>query len=109
MNSLIAIGGVPATPALPSVRAFTPSDLPTQQLFMLTGVTRDAQGVALGGCTVDVFLTSTDQKMYSQVSDPTTGVYSIIVQAPPATFYVVAYLAGAPDVAGTTVNTLQGV
>jgi len=70
----------------------------------LSGVTKDASGVALGGCTVDMFVTGTDAFIASTVSDG-SGNFTLL---PPASgpYYLVAYLAGAPDVAGTTVNTL---
>jgi hypothetical protein len=75
--------------------------------FTISGVTKDSAGNPLGGCTVDVFLTATDQKLGTSVSDA-NGNYSVNIgvagMGQPC--YCVAYLAGAPDVAGTTVNTL---
>jgi len=74
--------------------------------WTISGVTRDGNSNALGGCTVHVFLTSNDAEQFLTVSDA-NGNYSSSVQ-PSAPHYVVAYLAGSPDVAGTTVNTLAG-
>ena len=74
--------------------------------WAIQGVTRNGSGVALGGCTVHVFLSSTDAEQGITVSD-VSGNYSVSVQ-PSASHYCVAYLAGSPDVAGTTVNTLTG-
>ena len=74
--------------------------------WVIQGVTRDGSGVALGGCTVHVFLSSNDARQGLTVSDG-SGNYSVSVQ-PSAPHYCVAYLAGSPDVAGTTVNTLTG-
>lgn len=70
----------------------------------ITGVTRDSAGAALGGVTVQLFRTVDDVYIGETVSDG-AGAYSIVsvVSGP---FYIVAYQAGAPDVAGTTVNTL---
>lgn len=70
----------------------------------ITGVTRDSAGLALAACTVDLFRTVDDLLMNSTVSD-VSGNYTFYptVAGP---YYIVAYLAGAPDVAGTTVQTL---
>lgn len=70
----------------------------------LSGVTKDSAGGLLGNCTVDLFVTGVDTFVASTVSDG-SGNFTLLptVSGP---FYLVAYLAGAPDVAGTTVNTL---
>lgn len=73
--------------------------------FTITGVTRDNTGAALGGVTVDLMLTANDQRVDTQVSDG-SGNYSFGASGGP--YYIVAYKAGVPDVAGTTVNTLTG-
>lgn len=74
--------------------------------YAIAGVTKDSTGAVLGNCSVDLFKTDDDTKIASTSSDA-NGIYSI-----PAsqyiTCYAVAYKAGAPDVAGTTVNTLVG-
>jgi len=77
----------------------------TSSLY-ITGVTRNSAGAALGGVTVDMFVSATDMFVTTTVSDG-SGNYSIqvLVSGP---FYLVAYKAGSPDVAGTTVNTLVG-
>lgn len=73
----------------------------------ISGVTKDSQGAALGGCTIQLFRTSDDLFLGEVVSDG-SGNYSITptpnVGGP---YYIVAYKAGGTDVAGTTVNTLQ--
>lgn len=70
----------------------------------ITGVSRDSTGTILGLCVVDLFVTATDQMVYSVTSDA-SGNFSF---GNPGTgpFYIVAYKTGSPDVAGTTVNTL---
>lgn len=76
--------------------------------WTISGITRDSTGAVLGGCTVELFYTATDVKFSSTVSNSTTGVYTF--QLPTnnlGMFYAVAYLAGSPDVAGTTMNTLE--
>jgi hypothetical protein len=69
----------------------------------LTGVTRDSTGAVLGTCEV-VLYSTIDVVIGSQFSDA-SGNFSFLN---PGTgpFYIVAYKPGAPDVAGTTVNTL---
>jgi len=70
----------------------------------LTGVSRDSTGAILGSCVIDLFVSGSDQLWARTVSDG-SGVFSF---GNPGTgpFYIVAYKAGSPDVAGTTVNTL---
>ncbi len=73
----------------------------------VAGITKDANGNPLGGCTVHLFKTADDSKVAAAISDA-NGNYSFNTN-PVDLYYVVAYLAGSPDVAGTTVNTLTGV
>jgi hypothetical protein len=75
--------------------------------FQISGTTKDSSGSALGGCTVHLFATVSDEIVDAQVSDA-NGVYVCPTVLPGYSHYVVAYLAGSPDVAGTTVNTLVG-
>ncbi len=76
--------------------------------WLLTGVTRDSAGAALGGCVVDLFTTSDDVLRFSTVSDA-SGNFSFSLPSNGWTCYLVAYKAGSPDVAGVTVNTLTPV
>jgi hypothetical protein len=73
----------------------------------ITGITKDSTGAVLGGCTVHVYRTSDDLERDQVTSDAGNGTYTIGVDTD-ATHYCVAYKAGSPDVAGTTVNTLIG-
>lgn len=70
----------------------------------VTGTTKDSAGVALGSCVVQLFRTVDDLIVAEGVSDG-SGLYSLLAPVG-GPFYVVAYKAGATDVAGTTVNTL---
>ena len=70
----------------------------------ITGITKDSAGVALPACTVDLFSTPQDLFVATTVSDG-SGNYAFENPGSPP-FYIVAYKVGAPDVAGTTVNTL---
>jgi hypothetical protein len=76
------------------------------QGFTVSGVTRDSGGNPLGGVVVELFLTDSDMKIDAAVSDG-SGNFSFPATAGP--YYLVAYKAGTPDVAGTSVNTLAGV
>ena len=111
----------PATVAAPRVLAqpiqafFVDTQRPPK--YSIAGVTKDATGAPLGGCTVEVYETVTAANLNepkgrfvgSTVSDA-NGNYSVDVYVGPgATFRTVVYKAGAPDVAGTSVNTLVGV
>lgn len=73
--------------------------------YVIAGITKDSAGAALPACTVDLFRTADDSKADSVVSDG-SGAFEFRAPAPAQNYYLVAYLAGAPDVAGTTVNTL---
>jgi len=75
--------------------------------YRVVGVTRNSTGVALASCAVEIFETGSGLLRGATVSDA-DGNYSLEVTGSGAglTFFVVAYKAGSPDVAGTTVNTL---
>lgn len=72
--------------------------------FKISGITRDSLGNPLANCIVDLFYTADDTKAATVESDA-TGAFSFSV-GPNLSCYIVAYKAGSPDVAGTTVNTL---
>lgn len=73
---------------------------------VISGVTKDSVGNPLGTCVVHLFRTSDDLKLGSTVSDG-SGVFSLPAPLNIAC-YLTAYLAGSPDVEGTSVNTLTG-
>ena len=75
--------------------------------YQLGGVTRDANGVPLGGCVVELYRTDTDERLLTTVSDA-NGNYLFTNARPLVAHYVRAYKAGSPDVMGTTVDTLTG-
>lgn len=74
--------------------------------MLFTGKTVDANGAALGGCTVMLFNTATNLMVDTQVSD-TAGNYRLTDPNNVACF-IVAYLAGSPDVTGVTTDALTG-
>lgn len=69
----------------------------------ITGVTKDSADAILANCVVQLFRTSDDVLIEEKTSDG-AGAFTFY----PGAFYcyVVAYKAGSPDVAGTTINTL---
>lgn len=75
--------------------------------FVVTGVTRDSNGQALGNCSLDLFDTGTDTLQARTTSDA-FGNYTFQIGQNAGFFYVVAYKAGSPDVAGTSVNFVVG-
>lgn len=74
--------------------------------YTITGITKDSGGTPIGAVTVRLFNSATNALEQTTISDG-SGNYSFIVDKN-ATWFVVAYLAGAPDTAGTTVRNLAG-
>lgn len=70
--------------------------------YTVSGVTRDSTGATLAGCTISLFNANSSVLMATTVSDG-AGAYSFAVGLNQPVF-LVAYKAGAPDVAGTTIN-----
>ena len=77
-----------------------------QAMQKIRGFTRDANGAVLGSTIVQLFLASNDLFLRQLTSDP-GGYFEACSEYAGQGHYIVAYLAGTPDVAGTTVNTLQ--
>lgn len=75
--------------------------------FGVLGVTRDVYGSPLGGVTVKLFRTSTDELVHSTVSDP-LGNYAVSTPYFGEGHYLVTYKTGTPDVFGSSPNTLTG-
>lgn len=87
---------------------FIPS-MPLPAVYLsIYGVTKDSTGAVLGSCAVDLYRTADDVVMDRATSDA-SGNYEFRSASLTTTYYIVAYKAGSPDVAGTTVNTLVGV
>lgn len=76
--------------------------------FTISGVTRDSTGAALAACVLHLFESATDTEIAQTESDA-SGNYTFSIGQNSGFFYIVAYKVGAPDVAGTTVNTLVAV
>ena len=71
---------------------------------VITGVAYAAGGTPLAGATVKLFNTATGALMQTVIADA-AGNY-VVSDPNNVACFVVAYMAGSPDVAGTTVNTL---
>jgi hypothetical protein len=74
--------------------------------FQIAGVTRDSAGARLGNCVVELYRTIGDAVVGDATSNA-DGNYYVKGARPGVAHYIVAYKAGAPDLAGTTLNTLQ--
>ena len=73
----------------------------------LTYVSRDSTGAPLAGCTIMVFRTQDRSFVGETVSDGSGNWTLPMLKGGP--FFTVEYLAGSPDRAGTSVNTLTPV
>jgi len=71
----------------------------------IMGQCKDGSDVGVSGATVQGFLTATDAYVGETTAD-SLGNYELGTPYPGAQHYLVAYRAGSPDIAGTTVNTL---
>lgn len=76
-----------------------------RQFWIISGITRDSAGAALGNCVVNLFQTQGNVFVATTTSDA-SGNYSFSVPGNSSASFVVAYKAGSPDVSGTTLNTL---
>lgn len=80
--------------------------------WQLVGVTRDSAGAALGNCDVIVFevgrLAVNGAPVVARTASDGSGNYTVEVPTNVA-YQVMSYKAGAPDVAGVTLNTLTPV
>lgn len=70
----------------------------------IIGVSRDSTGAILGNCNLHLFTSSADTITKITTSDASGNFRFDSPGSGP--FYIVAYKAGSPDIAGTTVNTL---
>lgn len=77
--------------------------------FTLSGITEDSAGAPLGGCTVDLFRADAYNTFVARTVSDGSGNYSFTLSDNAGTFYTRMYKSGAPDVAGTSVNTLVAV
>lgn len=109
-SSRLAGGLLAPAPKMENERVLTVTKLPSSKLGQwrraIYGFTKNSVGTLLPGCTVDLFDTATNTLRDTCVSD--VNAYYEVSAYIDGPFYIVAYLAGTPDVAGTTVNSLIG-
>ena len=77
-----------------------------QSLKFLKGIAVDTSDAPLSGVNLQAFRTSDDAFAGYEVQSREDGSYDLATNFPGVNHYIVAYLSGSPDRAGTTVNTL---
>jgi len=77
-----------------------------QSLKFIKGLCVDTSDNPLSGVVVQAFRASDDAFAGYEVQSREDGSYDLATNFPGVNHYIVAYLAGSPDRAGTTVNTL---
>lgn len=78
----------------------------TQTKRFIKGITKDSVGAVVANAIVQGFVTSTDAYV-GEVTSGEDGTYTLGTETIAGVqHYLVAYKAGSPDIAGTTVNTL---
>lgn len=77
-------------------------------IYTLTGVTRDSRGRPLGNVVVEVYDTGNESFLGDTTAD-SDGNYTVTLSSSTSACFAVGYLAGSPDVAGTTLNNLVPV
>lgn len=100
---------VPASGGISSRDLFEPYSMDgdgCQGRNFLRGTCKDSGGTAVANAIVQGFRTSDDLYL-GEVQGNNDGTYVLgVEQLKAVTCYLVAYKAGSPDIAGTTVNTL---
>jgi len=76
-----------------------------QGTLQIGGITRDATGAILPNCVVNLFLTA-GNVFVSSTTSAADGSFTFYLSSSVPQYFLVGYLAGSPDVEGTTVNTL---
>ena len=104
-----ADGAPPVTNALASKDLFEPYSCDgegTQTTRFMKGITKDSTLAVVANAIVQGFVTSTDGYV-GEVTSGEDGTYSLPTNTVAGVqHYLVAYKAGSPDIAGTTVNTI---
>lgn len=74
--------------------------------YTVSASTKTGTGTTLGSCQVGLFKTPSGNRIDTKTSDASTGAVEFRSASPTGSHFMVAYLIGSPDKAGTTVNTL---
>lgn len=75
------------------------------RILTVSGTVVNGAGTVVSGATVKLFRADNDQKI-AQTTSGADGTFVFWPMNNGVTYYVVAYLAGSPDIEGTTINTL---
>jgi len=92
------------TTARPSAMLDTLGPGGSERRKTITGITRDSSGNALGGVTVMAFHTS-DNRLDDTITSGPSGEFTCAV-VDGDSYYILCYKPGAPDVYGTSINTV---
>lgn len=79
----------------------------TDVVYHITGVTRDANGNPLGGCTVWLFKAS-DKSFQQETTSDVNGNYSFTVLDDVTQYFIRSHKDGTPNIFGTTDRNLVG-
>ena len=103
-NVELARGGIKQLGVGPSWQGKIPLVSPR---FSIEGIAKGVDGAALGGATVDLYLSATKVLVDSVVADA-QGRFIFRTPSAAQFYFIVVYKAGTPDVFGTTANTITG-
>lgn len=102
-----AVAGEALAPQPPAWWGVMPDEGGNQSMPAIRGFALDSVGDPVEGATIQGFVTSTDLHVGRETTSKVDGAYELRTTYPLTNHYIVAYKAGSPDIAGTTVNTLQ--
>jgi hypothetical protein len=74
--------------------------------FLITGITRNSSGAAIGGCIVELFKHDAVNTFVDRAMSDGSGSYKFILGDNATNYWLRAYLPGSPDLFGTTLRTL---
>jgi len=77
--------------------------------FIISGVTRDANGASIGGCTVWLHRADGKSLPLQTTTSNESGEYFFYVRDAVTEYFVLAFKTGDPDIFGVTEKTLKGV
>jgi hypothetical protein len=106
VQAINVIPWVPGTPAFGPGGLTEQNPAVAQANYLIAGTSKDSTGAALPSCVTKLFRSSDSLYTAQSLSDGSGNFRFYVVAG--VQYYLVAYKAGSPDVAGTTVNTLTG-
>ena len=97
--------GMDCGSAIPPYEPFSMGESGTRRPYYIKGQCLDVNSLPLANATLTLWLTASNTPIFVGASD-TNGNYSLPTHFYSSTHFITAYLPGAPDVCGTTANTL---